>query len=329
MLIGRYIRTFWPGRWWRCLRALGAGVRLHPSACLYCRADHIRLGYGTKIGARSRLDAGAKGRIVSGERVWVSSDVEIETATAVHIGEGSTIQRRCTINGSTRIGAGCIFAPNVFVSSGTHPFRVIAHLPIREQERRLAASDAGLTLLDRPVWIQDDCWLGTNVVVCPGVTIGKGSIVGANCVVTHDVPPYSVVAGAPAKTIGQRLEWNPRKSISADQVEDHPYILSGKVVNATAGRPACIEASQDTPLCVALAANEPDLKLVLEWYAPAIVQFEIGGRNFTLPAGHGQLEMPSDLFRTVAGVHYCTVNISGPDARSILEIDSVSIKTID
>jgi acetyltransferase-like isoleucine patch superfamily enzyme len=128
--------------------------------------------------------------------------VEIETEAQVEIGAGTTIQRRCTINGRTKIGQGCIFAPNVFVSSGTHAFREWPNLPIREQERILAAEGRSL---DRAVWIQDDCWLGTNVVVSPGVTIGKGSVIGANAVVTQDVPPYSVVAGVPGRVIAKRL----------------------------------------------------------------------------------------------------------------------------
>jgi acetyltransferase-like isoleucine patch superfamily enzyme len=325
MQIGRQLRILWPWRWWYCLRALVGGVRLHPSTCFFGNSLHIKLGLGTKIGERCRLDVGATGRIVSGERVWVSSDVEIETTTSVYIGEGSTLQRRCTINGSTRIGAGCIFTPNVFVSSGTHPFRVIAHLPIREQERRLAASDIAMAELDRPVWIQDDCWLGTNVVVCPGVTIGKGSIVGANSVVTSDIPPYSVFAGVPAKTIGQRLQWTPRNSISADREEDLPYILSGRMVNATADRPACIEASLHTPFCVALVAHETDQKLILEWYAPAPVQFEIEGCNFSLPAGTGRHEVALETSKMLGTVRYCTATIGSLTASAVLQIAHISI----
>jgi NDP-sugar pyrophosphorylase family protein len=133
------------------------------------------------------------------------------------------VQRRCTINGTTRVGADCIFAPDVFVSSGTHPFREIPHLPIREQERRLAQQGVSL---DRPVWIQDDCWIGTHVVIAPGVTVGKGSVIGANSVVTKDVPPYSVVAGMPARVIGQRLEWTPPARVDLAVETDRPYVLS-------------------------------------------------------------------------------------------------------
>ncbi len=52
-----------------------------------------------------------------------------------------------------------------------------------------------------PITLEPDVWLGGSVVICPGVTIGRGSVVGAGSVVTKDVPPMSVVAGNPARVI--------------------------------------------------------------------------------------------------------------------------------
>ena len=49
--------------------------------------------------------------------------------------------------------------------------------------------------------IEDDCWIGGNVIILPGVTIGRGSTIGAGAVVTKDIPPYSVALGAPAKVV--------------------------------------------------------------------------------------------------------------------------------
>lgn len=51
--------------------------------------------------------------------------------------------------------------------------------------------------------IDDNVWLGELVCIMPGVTVGKGSIVGAHSVVTHDIPPYSIAVGSPAKVIKQ------------------------------------------------------------------------------------------------------------------------------
>jgi len=61
-----------------------------------------------------------------------------------------------------------------------------------------------------PIEIEDDVWLSTNVVVLKGVHIGRGSVIGANSVVTSDVPPMVVAAGAPAKVI-RSLRINPKK----------------------------------------------------------------------------------------------------------------------
>jgi acetyltransferase-like isoleucine patch superfamily enzyme len=60
----------------------------------------------------------------------------------------------------------------------------------------------------RPIFIDDNCWIGQNAVVLKGVTIGRESIIGANSVVTHDVPAHSVAAGNPARVI-KKLEVSP------------------------------------------------------------------------------------------------------------------------
>lgn len=54
------------------------------------------------------------------------------------------------------------------------------------------------------VEIGDRAWLGSNVVVLPGVSIGEGAVCCAGCVVTKDVEPYAVVAGIPARKVGER-----------------------------------------------------------------------------------------------------------------------------
>lgn len=60
---------------------------------------------------------------------------------------------------------------------------------------------------DAEVIIGDNVWIGDNVVILPGVHIGDGSIIGANAVVTHDIPPNSIAVGSPARVIKQ---WNAR-----------------------------------------------------------------------------------------------------------------------
>lgn len=289
MRLSRLLWASLPCRWWRSAVALSAGVRLHPSAALLGRAGQFTLGSGSVLGARVRVDPGTAGRLETGRDVWLAHDTEIETSTSVSIGEGSTIQRRCSLNGSVRIGRGCILAPDVFVSSGTHPFRTpsLEHLPIRDQERRLRA--AGQAADDRPVWIQDDCWLGVHAVLMPGVVVGKGSVVGANAVVTKDVAPYSVVAGAPARSIGQRLDWRPPPALRMDRAEDLVYVLSGRPVRR-AGQPWAIGVSHDEPLMAAVEA--PAGRVRVRYEATGPVEVIAGGERQALPAGAGMLEFP-------------------------------------
>ncbi|MDF6781257.1 acyltransferase, partial [Escherichia coli] len=134
----------------------------------------------TSISKDVIINLSGDGRLEMANDTWLSHGVEIESEGLITIGEGTTIQRRCSLNGTISIGRGCIFAPNVFISSGSHIFAAWPELPIREQEAKysalpLAARPTGFG--DRPIEIGDDCWIGVNVVIMPGVTIGKGCVV--------------------------------------------------------------------------------------------------------------------------------------------------------
>ena len=80
-------------------------------------------------------------------------------------------------------------------------------------------------LMEKPLIVGNDVWIGREAVILPGVKIGDGAVIGAQSVVTHDVPPYSIVAGNPARFIRRRFDdetvylllklkwwdWNPEK----------------------------------------------------------------------------------------------------------------------
>ena len=78
--------------------------------------------------------------------------------------------------------------------------------------KRLGARDFGrvrikfLILYVKPITIKDNCWLASNVVVCGGVTIGEGCVIGAGSVVTRDIPPHSLAAGNPCRVIRKITE---------------------------------------------------------------------------------------------------------------------------
>lgn len=90
------------------------------------------------------------------------------------------------------IGDDCIFADDVYIGDFDHRFSDL-RLPIRKQG-----------IVTAPVRIEDDCWIGEKASIMRGVCIGRGSVIGAQSVVTHDLPAYSVAAGNPARVIRSR-----------------------------------------------------------------------------------------------------------------------------
>jgi acetyltransferase-like isoleucine patch superfamily enzyme len=216
------------------------GVRLHPSARIYGETRSLEIGRGAKIGGGCIFNLASKGVIRLGPGVWAYRDVEFHTEGRIEIGAGSSFQRGVLINGTVAVGRGCIFAPGVFVSSGKHVYDLRAAWPIRAQEALITEApdqpDVACYVLDRPVQIDEDCWLGAHVAVAPGVRIGRGAIVGANSVVTGDVAPYAIVAGAPARPINQRLAWRPPDALDATLPDARPYLYSGFDVVEREGR---------------------------------------------------------------------------------------------
>lgn len=79
---------------------------------------------------------------------------------------------------------------------------VAAHAVITSRQHPPGLPRFGVTA-DAPVTIEDDVWIGASAVVLPGVTLGRGSIVGAGAVVTSNVEPFTIVGGVPAKPIGR------------------------------------------------------------------------------------------------------------------------------
>lgn len=91
------------------------------------------------------------------------------------------------------IGADCQIGPNVQLLTPVHP--------IAAESRRAKEETA------EPITIHDNVWLGGGVIVCPGVTIGENSVIGAGAVVTCDIPANSVAVGNPARVIREVPEY--------------------------------------------------------------------------------------------------------------------------
>ncbi len=130
----------------------------------------------------------------------MSSDIKgIENLS---IGDGSSIPKGSTFyctRAELRIGNKVIFGPKPTIITGDHRMDIIGKYIIDvTDEEKLPEQDA-------PVTIEDDCWIGANVTILKGVSIGRGTVVAAGAVVNRDIPPYSIAGGVPAKVLKFRF----------------------------------------------------------------------------------------------------------------------------
>jgi acetyltransferase-like isoleucine patch superfamily enzyme len=140
------------------------------------------------------LEAFDDGRLEIGANTLLEPHVWI-TAPApgrVRIGEGTFLNIGVMVAAVelVEIGSHCMLANGCFVTDGNHRF----------DDPRTPVPWQGFSTKG-PTRIGDNVWLGANVVVTSGVTIGERCVVGANSVVTQDIPPFSIAAGAPAKVL--------------------------------------------------------------------------------------------------------------------------------
>jgi acetyltransferase-like isoleucine patch superfamily enzyme len=168
----------------RRARASGAEIR-----------TPFRLPHGPGRRPSERLTLGRGAWI--GPGAWLNLNSE---ATDVRIGAGTVIGHDLTIGagGLIDIGDGCLFSARCTILDQLHDYEHWV-LPA------LAAGtvphfDWSLTE-PRPVVIGPGTWLGINVTVLPGVTIGQGCVIGAGSVVTRDVPDFHIAAGVPARVV--------------------------------------------------------------------------------------------------------------------------------
>jgi acetyltransferase-like isoleucine patch superfamily enzyme len=125
-----------------------------------------------------------------------------------YVGLGTAISDK-----RTRIGKFCSIARNVMIGTTSHPTGFLTTAPI--PYRNMHSVTEGLVFPDdklvnytysRPVTIGNDVWIGMNAVIMDGITIGDGAVIGAGAIVTHDVPPYAVAMGVPARVTRYRFD---------------------------------------------------------------------------------------------------------------------------
>jgi acetyltransferase-like isoleucine patch superfamily enzyme len=181
----------------------------------------VAFGHGVQIIGLGNVAIGRGTGVADG--TWLNVCVR-DGQKRMRIGRNVLIGRQGMIStgGTLEIGDFNLFAPRVYISDADHVYQDIS-VPIIEQ---------GATL-GRSVVIEENCWLGINVVVSGNLTVGRGSVIAANSVVLGSVPPWAVMAGAPARLI--KL-YNPatRAWEDAREESDQIRILEARM---TAGLP--------------------------------------------------------------------------------------------
>ncbi|KMV31700.1 sugar O-acetyltransferase [Photobacterium swingsii] len=120
---------------------------------------------------------------------WIESPFNCDYGYNIKVGKGFYANHGCTIldGAPVTFGDDCLLAPSVVIATAGHP--------LNPTER--ASGDE----FAKAITIGNCVWLGANVTVCPGVTIGDNVVVGAGSVVTKDLPANTVCVGAPAKPV--------------------------------------------------------------------------------------------------------------------------------
>ncbi len=140
----------------------------------------------------------------AGKNLMVMQPFFCDYGKHIEVGDNFFANFGCTILdvAKVEIGDNVFFAPNVSIYTAGHPLH---------PESRNSMYEYGVS-----VKIGNDCWLGGNVVVVPGVTIGDGCVIGAGSVVAKDIPPYSLAVGNPCRVIRKITE------------EDRKFYRTGK-----------------------------------------------------------------------------------------------------
>jgi acetyltransferase-like isoleucine patch superfamily enzyme len=140
-------------------------------------------------------------------------------------GSGSGVQLHCRfLHGpGVALGERCVINHGCLLDGRRHPIRVGQDVSIGPEAAILTLGHDPRSphFTDRggPVTIGDHVWIGFRAIVLPGVTLGEGAVVGAGAVVSRDVPPFTIVAGNPARPIGERPQ------PMSYQLAYHPFLI--------------------------------------------------------------------------------------------------------
>lgn len=187
-------------------RSLGKNAVIGRNVCLR-QPRKVSIGNGSVIDDNSRITvAGSMDAFIRiGNKVFLGPYTVCSSRNAfIDIYDYTSIGSHCRIasmGGKIQIGEYVMIGAFCYLGGGNHSIENI-NKPMARQEFK---SKGGVTL-------EDDVWLGGHVTVLDGVTIGRGTVVGACSLVTRDIPPYSIAFGIPAKVQGHRKSGQSPKS---------------------------------------------------------------------------------------------------------------------
>lgn len=176
----------------------------------------------------------------------IGKNVEIDTpfycdyGKNIHIGSDVIINMNCTFvdNKPIRIGSKVLIASNVQIYTSSHPILPQERLRLDGNE----TEEPFFRTYALPVEIQDNVWIGGGVVILPGVTIGKNSVVGAGSVVTRSIPANCVAVGNPCRVIRRFGEDGPDDALpsapNAETTAAIENVQQGKNLSRTFGSAA-------------------------------------------------------------------------------------------
>ena len=148
---------------------------------------------GWKFGYRFRRFLAKRFLAKMGRGVIIKQRCYIGKGDEIRVGNNSQLGQGARINSYVTIGDNVLMGPDVVIMSSSHAFERI-DIPINKQ---------GACPI-RPITIGNDVWIGTRVIILPGVAIGDQAVIAAGSVVTKDVPARAIVGGVPAKFIRER-----------------------------------------------------------------------------------------------------------------------------
>jgi acetyltransferase-like isoleucine patch superfamily enzyme len=195
-------RGFWLGRGifkTALLTGSPARVFLAPRTLLR-NTSGIRFGSNVTLEAGVLIDGLAEFGIVLGDNVSIGAYSIIRGSSPTHVGEGLLLGNHSSCDAYCFFGAGGMITIGEHVIMGQH---VCFHAETHNHDSiEVSIRTQGVTPM--PIVVEDDCWIGANVTILGGSKLGRGSIVGAGAVVRGEFPPYSVIAGVPARLIRSR-----------------------------------------------------------------------------------------------------------------------------